>query len=135
MLYNTFIHWCNENIVMWPFLNLYMNLYLYLPDSRKRNHNLWVLCSRRKIKHWTWRSQGSQLTNYLNISIYIIIYITKKNFGLIHVYFLYTVFRAKCRALISKDGRFVTFSLTWRIYGIYVPMICNCIVYAICIYL
>ena len=28
--------------------------------------------------------------------------ITKKNFGLIHVYFLYTVFRATYRALISK---------------------------------
>ena len=28
--------------------------------------------------------------------------ITKKNFGLIHVYFLYTVFRATYRAVISK---------------------------------
>ena len=28
--------------------------------------------------------------------------ITKKNFGLIHVYFLYTVFRVTYRTLISK---------------------------------
>ena len=30
------------------------------------------------------------------------IHITKKNFGLIHVYFLYTVFRVTYRTLISK---------------------------------
>ena len=29
--------------------------------------------------------------------------LTEKNFGLIHVYFLYTVFRATYSALISKD--------------------------------
>ena len=34
--------------------------------------------------------------------IFIYTYLTKKNFGLLHVYFLYTVFRAKYRALISK---------------------------------
>ena len=34
--------------------------------------------------------------------MYIYVYITKKNFGLIHVYFLYTVFRAAYRAVISK---------------------------------
>ena len=34
--------------------------------------------------------------------IFIYTYLTKKNFGLLHVYFLYTVFRAKYRALFSK---------------------------------
>ena len=33
---------------------------------------------------------------------YMYIYITNKNFGLIHVYFLYTVFRATYRVVISK---------------------------------
>ena len=34
--------------------------------------------------------------------MYNVIVITKKNFGLIHVYFLYTVFRVTYRTLISK---------------------------------
>ena len=34
--------------------------------------------------------------------MYIICFITKKNFRLIHVYFLYTVFRATYRAVLSK---------------------------------
>ena len=34
--------------------------------------------------------------------MYTYIHITKKNFGLIHVYFLYTVFRVTYRTLISK---------------------------------
>ena len=38
----------------------------------------------------------SFISNYLSIDIYI----TKKNFGLIHVYFLYTVFRATYSALL-----------------------------------
>ena len=37
-----------------------------------------------------------------NKYIYIYMYITKKNFGLIHVYFLYKVFRVTYRTLISK---------------------------------
>ena len=35
-------------------------------------------------------------------------YVTENNFGLIHVYFLYTVFRATYRAVISK--------VTWLVY-------------------
>ena len=51
-------------------------------------------------------------------NICILYHITKKNFGLIHVYFLYTVFRATYWAVISKVTYRHTFLLLLLILNI-----------------
>ena len=86
----------------WWFQEETKNIIIYSTRDKNSLIKICLLLLRFVKGHKVTKHILERLKTGKDIYVYMNIIITKKNFGLIQVYFLYTVFRATYIALISK---------------------------------